>query len=333
MRTRGWRRIGTAIVRWPGPILVVTVAIALIGLLALPGYETSYDARPYMPANAPANVGYAAAERHFSQARLNPELLMIEADHDLRDSGRHAHPGAGGQGDLPHPRYRRGAVHHQAAGNPAGPQLDTVSDQRRKLGQIENLQYQQDRADDLLKQVDRDRQDDRHFAAAICSAAAVRRRYRRADPGVSRRPSPSSMTCAIRSPTSTTSSGRCAITSTGSRTASTFRSASALRSVFDALDGIDALTDQLGRRHNEFGQIECASAETAGADPAPDRHPADQSGPDADELRHHVGDRRSDARQHCKTRPPWDRRSTPPKTTTPSTCPRRPLPTPNSSGA
>ena len=85
MRTQGWRRIGTAIVRWPGPILVVTIAVALIGLLALPGYKTSYDARPYMPANAPANIGYAAAERHFSQARLNPELLMIEADHDLRN--------------------------------------------------------------------------------------------------------------------------------------------------------------------------------------------------------------------------------------------------------
>src|SRR5262249_59596414 len=86
MRTRGWRRIGTAIVRWPGPILLVTIAVALIGLLALPGYKTSYDARPYMPASAPANVGYAAAERHFSQARLNPELLMIESDHDLRNS-------------------------------------------------------------------------------------------------------------------------------------------------------------------------------------------------------------------------------------------------------
>lgn len=86
MRSRGWRRIGTAIVRWPGPVLVVTVAIALIGLLALPGYKTSYDTRPYMPADAPANVGYAAAGRHFSQARLNPELLMIDADHDLRNS-------------------------------------------------------------------------------------------------------------------------------------------------------------------------------------------------------------------------------------------------------
>ncbi|MGB8386615.1 MMPL family transporter, partial [Mycobacterium sp.] len=85
MRTRGWRRIGTAIVRWPAPILTAACTLALVGLLALPGYKTSYDSRPYMPATAPANVGYAAAERHFSRARLEPELLMIEADHDMRD--------------------------------------------------------------------------------------------------------------------------------------------------------------------------------------------------------------------------------------------------------
>src|ERR1700742_3719557 len=85
MRTRGWRRIGTAIVRWPGPVLVCACALALVGLLALPGYKTSYDTRPYMPQSAPANVGYTAAERHFSRARLEPELLMVEADHDLRD--------------------------------------------------------------------------------------------------------------------------------------------------------------------------------------------------------------------------------------------------------
>ena len=68
----------------------------------------------------------------------------------------------------------------------------------------------------------------------------------------------------------------------------------ALRSVFDALDGIDALTDQFGQITTKSGQIECAAAETAGAATTPDRHPADQSGSDADELRHHIGDRRSD---------------------------------------
>ena len=72
--------------RWPGPILVATIALALIGLLALPGYKTNYNDRNYLPADLPANEGYAAADRHFSPARMNPELLMIESDHDLRNS-------------------------------------------------------------------------------------------------------------------------------------------------------------------------------------------------------------------------------------------------------
>ncbi len=86
MRVRGWRKIGAAVVRWPGPILVGTIALSLIGLLTLPGYRTNYNDRNYLPADLPANEGYAAADRHFSQARMNPELLMIESDHDLRNS-------------------------------------------------------------------------------------------------------------------------------------------------------------------------------------------------------------------------------------------------------
>ncbi|CAA0120817.1 Siderophore exporter MmpL5 [Mycolicibacterium vanbaalenii] len=86
MRVRGWRKIGASVVRWPGPILVGTIALSLVGLLALPGYRTSYNDRNYLPADLPANAGYAAADRHFSQARMNPELLMIESDHDLRNS-------------------------------------------------------------------------------------------------------------------------------------------------------------------------------------------------------------------------------------------------------
>ncbi|SEH79315.1 putative drug exporter of the RND superfamily [Mycolicibacterium rutilum] len=86
MRVRGWRKIGAAVVRWPGPILVATIALSLVGLLALPGYRTNYNDRNYLPADLPANEGYAAADRHFSQARMNPELLMVESDHDLRNS-------------------------------------------------------------------------------------------------------------------------------------------------------------------------------------------------------------------------------------------------------
>ncbi|MCH9666319.1 MAG: MMPL family transporter [Actinomycetia bacterium] len=86
MRVRGWRKIGAAVVRWPGPILVATIALSLVGLLTLPGYQTNYNDRNYLPADLPANEGYAAADRHFSQARMNPEILMVESDHDLRNS-------------------------------------------------------------------------------------------------------------------------------------------------------------------------------------------------------------------------------------------------------
>lgn len=85
-RVRGWRKVGAAIVRWPGPILVGAVALALVGLLTLPGYRTNYNDRNYLPADLPADEGYAAAERHFSQARMNPEVLMVESDHDMRNS-------------------------------------------------------------------------------------------------------------------------------------------------------------------------------------------------------------------------------------------------------
>lgn len=86
MRVRFWRRLGTAVVRWPGPILVATIALCLVGLLALPGYRTDYNDRNYLPTDIPAAEGYAAAERHFPAARLSPELLMVETDRDLRNS-------------------------------------------------------------------------------------------------------------------------------------------------------------------------------------------------------------------------------------------------------
>jgi putative drug exporter of the RND superfamily len=81
-----WRRVGTAVVRWPLPVLAVSGAVVLVGMVALPGYKTSYNDRYYLPTSAPSNVGQAAADRHFSQARMNPDMLMVEADHDMRNT-------------------------------------------------------------------------------------------------------------------------------------------------------------------------------------------------------------------------------------------------------
>jgi RND superfamily putative drug exporter len=86
MRIRFWRRLGAAVVRWPGFILLASIILALIGLLTLPGYEPSYNDRKYLPADLPANEGFAAAERHFPVSRMNPEMLLVESDHDLRNS-------------------------------------------------------------------------------------------------------------------------------------------------------------------------------------------------------------------------------------------------------
>jgi RND superfamily putative drug exporter len=85
LSTRGWRKVGTTVVRWPVPIIFVTVVIAIIGFVSLLTYVPQYNDQKFTPADMPANVAMAAAERHFSQARMNPELLMLEADHDLRD--------------------------------------------------------------------------------------------------------------------------------------------------------------------------------------------------------------------------------------------------------
>jgi putative drug exporter of the RND superfamily len=83
IKTRGWRRVGVAVVRWPGPILAVSALLAVIGLIALPSYVPNYNDRYYIPGQAPSSIGYHASDRHFPEARMEPEILMVEADHDM----------------------------------------------------------------------------------------------------------------------------------------------------------------------------------------------------------------------------------------------------------
>ncbi|MUL82150.1 MULTISPECIES: RND family transporter [unclassified Mycolicibacterium] len=82
---RFWYKVGTAVVRWPAPILVASSFVVLIGVVAIPGHKAAYNDRWYLPSDAPANVGFAAADRHFSQARMNPDILMVESSHDMRN--------------------------------------------------------------------------------------------------------------------------------------------------------------------------------------------------------------------------------------------------------
>ncbi|MDI3313878.1 MAG: RND family transporter [Mycobacterium sp.] len=85
-KARLYRRIGASVVRWPVPILVASSAAVMIGAIFVPTYQQNYDDRQYQPRNAPANLGFAAADRHFSKSKLFSEMLMVETDHDMRNS-------------------------------------------------------------------------------------------------------------------------------------------------------------------------------------------------------------------------------------------------------
>ncbi len=87
LKVRGWRRVGTAIVRWPGPILIASLAVSLLGLLTLPGFQPNYNDQKYLPKDLPSSEGIAAAKRHFPQSVMtSPEILFVETDRDLRNS-------------------------------------------------------------------------------------------------------------------------------------------------------------------------------------------------------------------------------------------------------
>lgn len=85
-KARLYRRIGASVVRWPVPILAASSALVMIGAIFVPTYRVNYDDRQYQPPNAPANQGFAAADRHFSKSKLFSEMLMVETDHDMRNS-------------------------------------------------------------------------------------------------------------------------------------------------------------------------------------------------------------------------------------------------------
>ena len=208
-----------------------------------------------MPASAPANVGYAAAERHFSQARLNPELLMIEADHDLRNST-----------DMILLERVAKAVFHtdgiaqvQSITRPLGTPLDHTSIPFQisagSAAQINNLPFQQARGADLLKQVD----------VINNSIDILRQQYALQQQSGA---ATDEQTKAFQQTVATAQDLRDKIANFDDF----FRPlrnyfywephcfdipvCAALRSLFDALDGIDALTDQLGNVSGSINKLD-----------------------------------------------------------------------------
>ncbi|WP_232003601.1 efflux RND transporter permease subunit, partial [Mycobacterium sp. 1465703.0] len=82
---RRWRRVGTTVARWPGPILVAALGVTLLIALPLASLRIGFNEPAATPSSTDSNRGYASANRHFPPNALLPDVVAIQADHDLRN--------------------------------------------------------------------------------------------------------------------------------------------------------------------------------------------------------------------------------------------------------
>jgi len=155
IKVRGWRRVGTAVVRWPAPILVATLAVALVGLLTLPGYKPSYNDQKSIPTDIPANLGYAAAARHFPEsAMMAPEILLVEADHDLRNPADFLVLNKLAKAVLAVPGISRVQAVTRPEGTPIAHSTIPYMLSMQQAGQQQFMYFQKQRMNDMLKQAE-----------------------------------------------------------------------------------------------------------------------------------------------------------------------------------
>jgi len=155
IRTRGWRRVGTAIVRWPAPILAASLAVALIGLLTLPGYQPSYSDQKFIPKDIPANVGFEAAARHFPVSRMaSPDILLIEADRDMRNPADFLILNKVSKAVFAVPGISNVQSITRPEGKPIAHTSTPFALSMAQANQLLFLPFQKERMDDLVKQAD-----------------------------------------------------------------------------------------------------------------------------------------------------------------------------------
>ncbi|MGC2654083.1 MAG: RND family transporter, partial [Mycobacterium sp.] len=85
-RSRLWRRLGIIVVRRPGAVFALSLAILCLLAAQVPRMSTGYDERVMQPKSTVSNQGYAAIARHYDPNELTPDYLVIRADHDLRNA-------------------------------------------------------------------------------------------------------------------------------------------------------------------------------------------------------------------------------------------------------
>ncbi len=154
IKERGWRRIGTINVRWPGPVFVAALLTVLVGLLIMPTMTISYNDRHYIPSGLPSSVGFAAAEQHFSAARMNPDVLMVEADHDMRNSTDMITLDKIAKDMFRTPGIERVQSITRPLGSPIAHTSIPFQVSMQSIPIIQNLQFMKDRMADMLAMSD-----------------------------------------------------------------------------------------------------------------------------------------------------------------------------------
>lgn len=81
-----WRKLGTAIAKWPAAMIAVAALVIPLCIANLATYTVSYNDRDYAPKSVESSQGYAAADRHFQPSQLSIDTLYIKADHDMRNT-------------------------------------------------------------------------------------------------------------------------------------------------------------------------------------------------------------------------------------------------------
>jgi putative drug exporter of the RND superfamily len=81
-----WRKVGTVIARWPVPLIALAALIIPLCMLGWTTYKVSYNDRDFAPASVEASTGYAAADKHFPKSWLNNDIVYVKSDHDMRNT-------------------------------------------------------------------------------------------------------------------------------------------------------------------------------------------------------------------------------------------------------
>ena len=264
---------------------------------------------------------------------MNPEMLMIETDHDLRNSAdmlvidRVAKnifhiPGVGRVQAITRPQGT--PIEHTSI-----PFIISMSGATQQL----NMSYMQDRMKDMLKMGDDMQMTVDNMQRMYGVMTGAHRRHRTTWSARPRRWWPPPTNCGTTSPISTISSGRSATTSTGNRTASTSRSAG------DAVGVRHPRRDRQTQRRPRRRWWSTWTGSTALMPqmltimPPMIENMKTDADDDADHAVHHGRHCRTRWRR-CRTTPTrWARPSTRPRTTTRSICRRRCSRTKSSSAA